>query len=210
MHLIFDFDGTLVDSFLCVIEKFNILAVDFNFRKVSAEETAGLRNLSSKDLIKHLKIPIYKLPTVLYKARKQLQKEMPTLTPFSGISKMLNDLTGAGFSLGIVTSNSEENVVAWLNYHGLKQYFNFIHSESNYFGKKRVLNKVLKMKKIESAMYVGDETRDIEAAAQCGMSSIAVTWGFNSEKVLSQHSPNYIARVPEDILEIGLKYFHRG
>ncbi len=206
MYLIFDFDGTLVDSFRMVIEKFNLLANDFNFRKIPLEEIDELRHLNSRDLIKYLKIPIYKIPSVLHRARKYLQEEMHKLTPFIGIPKTLHDLSVAGFSLGIVTSNSEENVIAWLNYHKMKQYFNFIHIESSYFGKKRILKKVMKINRIEKAFYIGDETRDIEAAKQCSMSSIAVTWGFNSEKILSQYHPHYIARVPEDILTIGLKH----
>lgn len=210
MYLIFDFDGTLVDSFCSVIEQFNILANDFNFRKITLEEIDGLRDLSSRDLVKYLKIPIYKIPAVLYKARKRLQNEMHKLTPFVGMHQVLHDLSDAGFSLGIVTSNSEENVVSWLNHHKMKQYFNFIHMESSYFGKKSVLKKVMKINKIKKAMYIGDETRDIEAAKQCGMSSIAVTWGFNSEKILSQHHPDYIARAPKDILEIGLKYLEKN
>jgi phosphoglycolate phosphatase-like HAD superfamily hydrolase len=46
------------------------------------------------------------------------------------------------------------------------------------------------------------ETRDIEAAQSNDIYSIAVTWGFNSEKILLQHQPHYIARKPEDILAI--------
>lgn len=32
MHLIFDFDGTLIDSFQALLEKFNLLAEQFNYR----------------------------------------------------------------------------------------------------------------------------------------------------------------------------------
>ena len=206
MYLIFDFDGTLVDSFGSVIEKFNLLANDFNFRKIHVEEIDELRNLSTRELIKYLKIPIYKIPTVLHRARKYLQEDMHKLVPFAGIPKALHDLSDAGFSLGIVTSNSEENVVSWLKYNGIMQHFNFTHVESSYLGKKRVLKKAMKINKIEKAFYIGDETRDIEAAKQCNMFSIAVTWGFNSEKILSQYHPNYIARAPEDLLKIGLKH----
>lgn len=43
---------------------------------------------------------------------------------------------------------------------------------------------------------------DIEAAKACNINSIAVTWGFNSEKVLLQHEPHFIAIKPTDILTI--------
>ena len=51
MHLIFDFDGTLVDSFCCVIDVFNALAVDFNFRKIVVDEIEDLKNLSYRQML---------------------------------------------------------------------------------------------------------------------------------------------------------------
>lgn len=211
MYLIFDFDGTLVDSAQCVIEKFNSLASKYNYRKINFEEMDDLKNLSSKDLIKYFKIPIYKIPRVLYKARKALQDEMHKLNIFTGIPQVLQELANTGFVLGIVSSNSEENVIACLSHHDIKQYFNFIHVEAGYLGKGRILKQVMKKNKIapQGTFYIGDETRDIEAAKKCKISSIAVTWGFNSEKILTQYHPDYIARVPEDILKIGLEFLEK-
>ncbi|HEX4045090.1 MAG TPA: HAD hydrolase-like protein [Gammaproteobacteria bacterium] len=203
-YLIFDFDGTLVDSFRAAMEKLNLLADEFNFRKISIDEIEGLRDLTSKKLIKHLKIPIYKIPSVLRCARKHMRSEMKMLSPFKNLPEILQELYDMKIPLGILTSNSSENVTEWLECNKMQQLFNFIHIESSYFGKKHILRKILKVYKIDKsqAFYIGDETRDVEAAKECDVSSIAVTWGFNSEKILSQHRPNYIARKPEDILTI--------
>jgi len=86
-YLIFDFDGTLVDSFYTVMEKFNLLADEFNFRKINGDEIDGLRDLTSRELIKYLEIPIYKIPSVLRSARKHMQSEMQTLLPFGNRSR---------------------------------------------------------------------------------------------------------------------------
>ena len=204
MHLIFDFDGTLVDSFCCVIDVFNALAVDFNFRKIAQDEVDGLRDLTAKELIKSLNIPIYKLPAVLYKAKIYMRNEMHHLKPFLDIPQALHELYDSGFYLGIVTSNSEQNVTSWLSDHEISSYFKFIHSAPNYLGKGKTLKKIMGINKLDekTACYIGDETRDIEAAKQCGIPSIAVTWGFNSEKIISEHNPHYLVRKPEDILKI--------
>lgn len=203
-YLIFDFDGTLVDSFRIVIEKFNLLADEFNFRKISHDEINALRDLTSKALIKYLKIPIYKIPSVLRSARKYMHSEMQTLLPFKNLPEMLQALHSMKIPLGILTSNSSENVTKWLERNKMQHLFDFIHVEDSYFGKKRILRKILKTYKIDKSQvfYIGDETRDVEAAKKCGVYSVAVTWGFNSEKILSQHQPYYIARKPEDILTI--------
>lgn len=204
MHLIFDFDGTLIDSFRDATEKFNCLADQFKLRRINANETDLIRDLSSTELIKYLQIPLYKIPKVIFQARKNMRKELLTIAPFTHLTRVLHELYEAGHSLGILTSNSIENVSDWLKHHHIDQLFHFIHSESSYFGKRRILKKILKTYGIPAAQayYVGDETRDIEAAKQNHMISVAVTWGFNSETVLATYSPHFIAKKPEDLLTI--------
>jgi phosphoglycolate phosphatase len=51
MHLIFGFDGTLVDSFDCVVQQFNHLADEYRFNKIDLEQKNELRHLNSKELI---------------------------------------------------------------------------------------------------------------------------------------------------------------
>lgn len=204
MYLIFDFDGTLVNSFHCVIEKTILLSKEFNFRKIEEHETEGLRELSSKDLIKFLKIPFYKLPKLIYHMRKQLQHEMKNLNPVVNIYPVLEQLHNAHFSLGILTSNSIENVSMWLDLHQMQHFFNFIHVESHYFAKKYLLKKTIKKYQLDKSQtyYIGDETRDIDAANKNAIKSIAVTWGYHSEKTLLQFQPSYVAKNPEDLLTI--------
>lgn len=204
MHLIFDFDGTIVDSFDKVIEKFNVLADQFHFRKTSPNKFLQLKDLDSRALIKHFNISTFKLPIVLYYARKQLRIEMAHLLSFSNVPQVIQRLHQAHFKLGILTSNSNENVMEWLKLNNLSSFFDFIHGDSGYFGKNRQLKKILKKYAINpsQAYYIGDETRDIEAAKYNGIYSVATTWGFNLEKILLTHQPHYIARKPEDLLTI--------
>lgn len=202
INLIFDFDGTLVDSFDTVIKKFNLLADEFNFRSIKDSAIDDLRNLTSKQLVKYLNIPLYKIPKVIKKARMLMHSEMKSLPPVKNIKEVLCQIYDMNRNLGILTSNSSENVTEWLKANDMHHFFNFIHVEPNYFGKKRVLRKIIKSYKMDKSytFYVGDETRDIEAAIGCGVQSVAVSWGFNSEKILSQCHPHFIARKPEDLL----------
>lgn len=86
----------------------------------------------------------------------------------------------------------------------MEKFFNFIYAKTNFFGKARVLKKIIKLYKMDQSktFYIGDETGDIEAAKACRVNSIAVTWGFNSEKILSTFKPHYLAKKPEDLLTI--------
>lgn len=206
--VIFDFDGTLIDSFDIGIEILNLLADELNFRKINLDEHFYIRDLSSRELIKYLEIPAYKIPKLLYLGRHQMRSEMPKLSPFPHILETLKGLHDANFSIGILTSNSLENVTAWLELHNMSHFFSFIHSGSSYFGKTRLLKKILKKYNVNpsNAFYVGDETRDVEAAKQSKMSSIAVTWGFNSEKALLRHHPQYVVKQPKEILTLLQNY----
>ena len=49
----------------------------------------------------------------------------------------------------------------------------------------------------------GDEVRDIEAGRKAGISTIAVTWGYNDRGLLAQHDPTYLVETPADLLHIG-------
>lgn len=202
--IIFDFDGTLVDSFTCMIDKFINLADDFGFKKIETSQIDNLRNFSSLQIIRYLNIPFYKIPLVIRAARRLLKSSMPQLQPVDGLIPVLKALHKNGHILGIVTSNSEENVKTWLQLQDLTHLFKFIAAESKFFSKNKILKKVLKKNKIKAteAWYVGDETRDIEAGKDVGVRTIAITWGYNSESILKSYAPDALVHSPEEILEI--------
>lgn len=204
MHLIFDFDGTLVDSFNCVMEKSMLLAEEYNFRKIDPREIIYLRDLTTKEIIQYLQIPLYIIPQIIYKIRKSLQSEMKKLHPIPHMPYVLEKLHDAGFSMSILTSNSVENVQIWLEEQNLHRFFDSTFIESSFLSKKYVLKKTLRNYRWDRSrlFYIGDETRDIDAAKQNKVDSIAVTWGYNSEKALLQYQPIHIARHPDDLLKI--------
>lgn len=142
MHLLFDFDGTLVDSFYCVVDKINQLADVFHFRKIEEHEVECLREMSSRELLAFLRIPFYKIPMLIRQIRKLLHNEMSKINPVANIPPTLEKLHLAEFSLGILTSNSIENVIMWLETHEMDHLFKFIHNESNFISKRYLLKKL--------------------------------------------------------------------
>jgi phosphoglycolate phosphatase len=202
MHLIFDFDGTLIDSFQALLEKFNFLAEQFNYRKIDIQEMNSLRELSSKEFVKHLGIAPEQIPKVIFQLREQLHQEILSLPIFQKIPETLEKLSALKVRLGILTTNSAENVITWLEHHKLRHFFEFIYTEPSYLDKGNTLIEVLETYKIDKtqAFYIGDETRDIDAAQTANIGSIAVTWGFNSAEILAQQNPNYLINYPENLL----------
>jgi phosphoglycolate phosphatase len=55
--------------------------------------------------------------------------------------------------------------------------------------------------RLEQAIYVGDEIRDIEAAKRSNIKVIAVSWGFNSKEILAQHEPDFLIDEPKQLKE---------
>jgi phosphoglycolate phosphatase-like HAD superfamily hydrolase len=136
--------------------------------------------------------------------RRELSREIPHLQLFAGMKPVLRSLKQQGNHLGIVTSNSRENVVAFLTAQALPDIFDFVESGLTLFGKDKVLQRVVKQQRLNPAdmIYVGDETRDIEAARKMGIQIISVTWGFNSEQALAAENPDFLIHQPEELLQV--------
>ena len=60
----------------------------------------------------------------------------------------------------------------------------------------------MNIEKLDKIIYVGDETRDIEACKKVGVPIISVGWGFNTSANLKKHDPDYFIEDPKELLEI--------
>ncbi len=201
--LLFDFDGTICDSYLAAVEIFNNLAGEYKYKKLDEAECMQVRDLTAQEFLQFMKISIIKVPFIARRAKKELQSKVDSLRPFLGIKETILQLHENGYKLGILTSNSEKNIKHFFKKNNL-EIFDFIYSDSGLFGKGKVLKKLLKRHQIDPTQvaYVGDETRDIEAARAAGIKIIAVTWGYNSKALLEKHHPNFLIEYPRQLLEL--------
>jgi len=201
--IIFDFDGTLADTIDVLLSITNRLSVEFGFKSATKEELAQLSNLTSWQLLRHSGISIFKFPLLIRTLKAELRNEIPHIQLFSGIKEVLLELKKRGFILGIITSNSRENVLASMESNGLQGTFDFIDSATT-FGKHKIIYRWLKREKFnpEQVVYVGDEVRDIEAAKRTGIKVIAVSWGFNSQSALAAHYPDFLIERPQQLIEL--------
>jgi phosphoglycolate phosphatase len=202
--IIFDFDGTIADTVDALVSIANGLAQKFGYIPITQEELALLRNLNSREIIKYSGISILKIPFLVKKVKSELKSKIKELKPISGIKETLVVLNNNGYRLGIITSNSQENVTDFLRVNDLDNLFDFVYSGVTIFGKTTIINNVLKQKQIkpQEVIYVGDETRDIEASKKANIKVIAVTWGFNSQEVLAKQNPDFLIQEPYELLEV--------
>jgi phosphoglycolate phosphatase len=202
--IIFDFDGTIADTVDALVTIANRLAIEFGYVQITPEEFAILRSFTSREIIKYSRISILKIPFLVKKVKSELKNKIPELKAINGIQEALTELKQQGNRLGIITSNSQDNVTEFLKINNLDSLFEFIYSGVTIFGKTTIINNVLRQKQIkpQEVIYVGDETRDIEASKKANIKVVAVTWGFNSPEVLAKQNPNFLINHPRELLEV--------
>jgi len=201
--ILFDFDGTIADSFEVILSIANRLAAEYGYPRVEREDIHQLQRLTSREVVQRSGISIWRLLFLLRRLRRELNKEIVNLQPFPYIRESLMQLKQKGYKLGIVTSNSTENVEAFLRQNQMQDLFELVVSGLTLFGKGKIIGRVIQQNRLNPAdiIYVGDETRDIEAARRVGVSAISVSWGFSSDEVLARESPDCLVHHPKELIE---------
>ncbi|HJO91773.1 MAG TPA: HAD-IA family hydrolase [Victivallales bacterium] len=199
---IFDFDGTIADSYPVVVDIIKKYYKSLGIKDISSFEEERIRNMSSKQIIKNLSIPYYKIPSFVSKIRKMLKSEIERINMISGVSDMLFELNKEN-KLIVLTSNSEGNVKYFCRKFNI-DFFDQINTERSLFGKADIIRKIIKNDNAQynGIYYIGDETRDIDAAKKAGIKSVAVSWGYSHRDILEKHNPDFIINSPKELLDI--------
>lgn len=202
--IFFDFDGTIADTLTEFVKIVNRLAIEFGYRVASPEDIQQLRQLSSKEILRVAAVPIWQIPFLIRRLKKELNREIEGVTPIPGMKATLQHLKSRGVKLGILTSNSQENVSKFLRERGMEDLFDRIYAGTSLFGKDKILRKILRQENLapDEFMYVGDETRDVDAARKSGVRAIAVGWGFNTPDALAHRQPDFLLHEPRELIEI--------
>lgn len=201
--ILFDFDGTIVSNLDRILKIFQGIAEKYGCKKLSDSEVENLRNRTTQDAFKYLGISIFKLPFVVQKIREELNHYIGETKTVGNIRETLMTLRKRGYRLGILTSNSRENVSVLLKKNDL-EVFDLVYTGHSMFGKAKVLKQLLHEMKLDpqEVIYVGDETRDIEAAGKAKIKMVAVSWGFNKRGILQSLDPEYLIDTPEELLSL--------
>ncbi|QHT63179.1 HAD-IA family hydrolase [Paenibacillus lycopersici] len=192
-YVIFDFDGTIVQSKMLAIRLFNELAAKYGGRQIEEAEIPRLSGLSIPDRLKALQVPLYKMPPLVLEGKRRYRDELPGLQPAPGMREVFARLKNHGYKLGILSSNTMDNIQTFLAQHELAG-FDFVHSSTNMFGKDKAIRKMARSAGfgLDQMIYVGDELRDVQACRKVDVPIIAVTWGLDSAKLLAQAGPDYL------------------
>lgn len=200
---VFDFDGTLADTLTEALEIVNGLAPSYGFQPLSREFADSLRGGGVREAIAKVGIKPRVIPKLHLEIRRLLKERIGSIHPFPGIPEAISSLAGASLRLGVLTSNSADNVRTFLDRTGLLPHFQFVVGASSLFGKARHLRKLLDTELAgipkSQVAYIGDETRDIQAAQKAGLRSVAVSWGLNTKEALAETNPTHLVHSPLEL-----------
>ena len=190
--IIFDLDGTLLNTLEDLSDSVNYALKHFGFPERTIEEIRSFVGNGAAKLIERAipngkDNPLYEDTLSVYKEYYELHCKDKT-RPYDGILPMLDELCEKGYKLGIV-SNKPDTPVKELSrvYFGDRISTSIGGSEN--VRKKPAPDTVYQALEelsanAENAVYVGDSDVDIATAANVPMKCISVTWGFRNHSQL--------------------------
>jgi phosphoglycolate phosphatase len=199
--VIFDLDGTLVDSFPWFLRTVNEVAHRFRFRRVADEDVGSLRHASSREILAYLQVPLWKLPAITRHMRRLKADAAADISLFGGVDAMLHALANSGVQLALVSSDSETNAKRKLG--DLAALFSYFDCAASLFGKPAKFRRVIRRAGVGPAdvIAIGDEIRDIEAARAVGIACGAACWGYAAPAALRAQAPDFVFERMEDIAQ---------
>lgn len=197
--ILFDFDGTIADSFAVVADIFYGLTGKKKLR--DPVELERLRTMPPLKVAAELHIQPWQMPWLLLRGRRRMARHLQDIPLFAGMDELLRQLTAEGYRLYVVSSGSNKNIRKFLKTHDLLGCFVGIYGGASLFRKAKIIKELLRRHKLaaDECIYIGDEVRDIEAGHHLNLPVIAVTWGFNRRDILHDHGPEMLVDTAEEI-----------
>jgi phosphoglycolate phosphatase len=200
--VIFDLDGTLVDSFPWFLRIVNDVAREFDFKPVETGDIAGLRRSGAREILKHLELPLWKVPRVASYMRRLKREYLAEIPVFPGVPEMLESLRSSGVRIALVSSDSEANARVQLG--DTAEFFSDFACGASLFGKTAKFKRIVKRAGLtpSSAIAIGDEMRDMDAADATGIAFGGVAWGYTEPEALRACRPQLWFDTMPDITRI--------
>jgi phosphoglycolate phosphatase len=197
---VFDFDGTLADSFPVFVHLFNSLAAKHHYLPVTDERIAALRRCGAREVMAALGIRRWRLPFIIADYRRLAIRHHEVPPVFPQMAECLRRIAAAGVQLAIVTTNSRDNVVRSLGEETVAL-FARLECKVSLFAKHRPLLRVARRLGVPpgQSIYFGDQSADGHAARRAGMAFGAVAWGYGSPEVLAEEGADCLLKQPSDI-----------
>ncbi len=183
--IMFDMDGTLIDSGTAITNTINYV-----------RENLGFETMGKNYILEKVNDPKINTAEFFYGTKDFTEKQkilfekyyndncLKDLELYNGIEKLLNDLKN-DFTLAVATNANSFFAKKMLDHVGIGEYFQTIlgyDSVQNPKPHPEMINKILNTHDIkkQNAQLIGDSHKDIMAASNAGVDSVLVNWGFSN------------------------------
>lgn len=208
-NLLFDLDGTLVDSSRTIG-----VCIDHALQQVgvSTRGEGSVTELIGQPLLEifcnHFNLTHEQADSAIahYRAHYDLQIQVGSRV-YDGVAEVLADLRARGFRLFIATVKPTSVAEKVLNDLGLRKHFEAVAGASMGYerrDKASIIAHALSQFKLDPAqtVMIGDRDQDILGARANGLPCIAVKWGFGSEPELLTARPDYMVGHSREIASL--------
>jgi len=192
--LVFDWDGTIIDSASTIAECIQRAAADLGLQVPTREQASHVIGLGLHDALRHAVpgLPAERVPEFVERYREHFRAREHEMDLFAGMRELLESLH-AQKVLGIATGKSRRGLDRSLAATGLKAYFRASRCADETHPKPHPAMLLELMEELdmsaEGALMIGDTSHDLEMARAAGVDALAVTYGAHAEQNLRSCGP---------------------
>jgi pyrophosphatase PpaX len=204
--VIFDLDGTIVDSVELIIISFQHAIREVLGREISREDSiAWVGRPLREQMVLFSPEHADELVNVYREFNHREHDRMLKL--YDGILHLLDGLLNAGAKLGLVTSKSRYTTQMAFDLTGIESYFDATVCADESPGNKPSPEPILACLEqlgiaAADAAYVGDSPSDIQAARAARVHAIGVTWGVFASATLEAEKPDTLVHTIPELAEV--------
>jgi phosphoglycolate phosphatase len=209
-HLIFDLDGTLVDSRKGIINSLSYTAGEMNFKLASKVDINDLIGPPLNEIFRKgynvTEDLLEKAVTIYREHYNNVGIYISELYP--GTKELLQKLKDSNKILYIATSKGQPYAEKVLDIHGIRHFFNLVIGSNQDFSistKSSMINLILEKENIKDKtkiVMIGDRSHDMIGANHQGIAGIGILWGYGSIGELSVYNPEFIINDHEELLKL--------
>ncbi len=202
--VIFDIDGTLLDSAAGIVAGFRHALGAMGLAAPSEEELRSDLGPPVGDFLSGAGVPPHRLAEAVAAYRSFYAAEgMHQSRPYPGVPELLRILAQEGVLLGTATAKRTDTASAILALHGLATRFDVVNGTTDTItGKAETIAETLRRLGAvpTGSVMVGDRHSDISGAHACGLSAIGVTWGYGSRDELVRAGADRLVDTTAELL----------
>jgi pyrophosphatase PpaX len=204
--VVFDLDGTIVDSVELIIVSFQHAIREVLGREISREDSIVWVGRPLREQMEMFSPEHAEELVCVYREFNHREHDR-MLKLYDGILHLLDGLQRAGVKVGLVTSKSRYTTQMAFDLTGIESYFDSTvcsdESPGNKPSPEPILFSLAQMgADPRRAAYVGDSPTDMQAAHAAGVAAIAVTWGVFNSGALEAEKPDILVHTIPELAEV--------